>query len=421
MSLPILLFYGFAFIGLIHSFIFFYLAIKHKRKAELIITLFLFVQSLTILEYVLYWTGLNIQYHQLCNVSMLLQFLFGPLLLMYINTIVAEKNVKSYYYWHFLPAILVFIFMLPYLFSTADLKLYHYKMIKYFLLDFRWLNYFLMAHMTGYFVYLFNKVLREKRVGHLNNWMLVIVSLFGLYIACYVSYFIMVRYPWFTLSTDYFVSTGMCLSIIAIVYMAFGQNRILNGFAIGESVTIDNIYFSFKSAEQRERSSKKKIELVYDYSSSILVADTSNKLKNEPNLLKIEIVPESVKYKNSGLTFDAGEELAKSLKFLMQNEKLYRESELKLETVASKIGVAKHYVSQVINQFYGVNFFEYINLLRIEEAKQLLINTNYQSMTIIEIAYEVGYCTKNTFNNAFKRITGITPSEFRNQNKIRMN
>ncbi|MBK7965176.1 MAG: AraC family transcriptional regulator [Bacteroidetes bacterium] len=61
--------------------------------------------------------------------------------------------------------------------------------------------------------------------------------------------------------------------------------------------------------------------------------------------------------------------------------------------------VPKHYVSQIINQYYRVNYFEYINLLRIEEAKILLVDAERKSMNIIEVAYTVGYNTKNTFNN----------------------
>ncbi|MBK9399672.1 MAG: helix-turn-helix transcriptional regulator [Bacteroidetes bacterium] len=105
----------------------------------------------------------------------------------------------------------------------------------------------------------------------------------------------------------------------------------------------------------------------------------------------------------------------------MQKEKLYRESELKLETLASKLNVPKHYVSQIINQYYKVNYFEYINLLRIDEAKLLLVAEDKKSMNIIEVAYWVGYNTKNTFNNAFRRIVGVTPTEYRRQHQIRMN
>jgi len=427
MSLPILFFYGFAFIGIVHSIIYSFLAIRSNKTSDLIITLFLLIQSLIILEYVMFWTGLQVQFHQLSGISITLQLLFGPLLLMYVDFVVSENKKKSKYFFHFVPAIIIFILMLPFYLSTANLKHYHYKMIKYFVLDLQVVSYFIMAHMTAYFFVLLFKIRKEKRVGHINKWLIIIVGLFGFYTACYISYFIMVRQPWFTLTTDYFVSTGMCASIISIIYFAYGKKNILNGFPVKESMNLENIYFTYK--EKSQEINQKKItpaKVVFDYAQG-----TSNEPGEQNTLISSETgadkMPEpeskiaSVKYKNSGLTADTSLELAKALNLLMQQEKLYRESELKLETLADKLGVAKHYVSQVINQHYHVNYFEYINLMRIEEAKQLLLVSDKKSMNIIEIAYTVGYNTKNTFNTAFRRIVGITPSEYRSQNQIRKN
>ncbi len=427
MSLPILLFYGFAFLGIVHSVIFSFLAIKNKNTADLIITFFLLAQSIIILEYVFFWTGLQEQYHQLCNISLTLQLLFGPLLLIYVDYVFSENKKKSKYIFHFIPAIVIFIFMLPYYLSTANLKIYHYKMIKYFVLDLQYVTYLIMAHMTAYFIVILLKIKKEKRIGHINNWLLIIVGLFGFYTACYISYFIMVRQSWFTLTTDYFVSTGMCVSIVSIIYMAYGKKKILDGFPVTESLNLENIYFSYKENIAESNPDKKKDHtLVYDYTANIKIGQPEENVFIVPKTEELT-EPESfndlgsVKYKNSGLTADIGNELAEALKQLMLNEKLYRESELKLETLAIKLGVAKHYVSQVINQYYKVNFFEYINMLRIEDAKQLLLDSDKKSMNIIEVAYTVGYNTKNTFNTAFRRIVGVTPTAYRNQNKIRLN
>ncbi len=61
-----------------------------------------------------------------------------------------------------------------------------------------------------------------------------------------------------------------------------------------------------------------------------------------------------------------------------------------------------------------MSFFEYINSLRVEEAKLLLKQTSKKQLTVIEIAYMVGFNNKVSFNSTFKKITGQTPSEFRN-------
>lgn len=416
MSWPIVLFYGFSFLGLVHTVIFSYLALKNRRTADLIITLFLFVQSLIILEYVFYWTGLENPYHYLCNISLTLQLLFGPLLLIYVDLVFSEKKKLINYAIHFLPAIIILVFMLPYYLSTADLKTHHSKMIKYFVLDLRYVVYFIMVHMSAYCIFLIVKIIKEKRIGHIKNWLLLITGIFGFYIACYISYFIMVRQPWFTLSTDYFVSIGMCASIISIIYLAYGKSKILEGYPVKDSVKLENFYLTYKENPSDTLSKKKESIHQYKYPEESVTERQINILTQaEPDKEYQQ------KYKNSGLSGDVIEELAKAMDQLMQQEMLYRESELKLETLAQKLGVARHYVSQVINQHYGINFFEYINHLRIKEAQQILINPANQSMNIIEVAYEVGFNTKNTFNAAFRRITGITPTAFRNQNKTRLN
>ena len=146
MSLPILLFYGFSFLGIIHSVIFSILAFRNKNTADLIITCFLFVQAVIILEYIFFWTGLDHTYHYLCNVSVVLKFLFGPLLLMYVDFVFSENKKPNRYLIHFIPAIIVFIFMLPYFLSTADLKLNHYKMIPCFIVDPAVIVYFIIAN-----------------------------------------------------------------------------------------------------------------------------------------------------------------------------------------------------------------------------------------------------------------------------------
>jgi AraC-like DNA-binding protein len=425
MDLPVLLFYGFAFIGLMHSVIFSYWAIRNKNTPALIITLFLFIQSLIILEYVLYWTKWQEHYHQLCNISMTTQFLFGPLLLLYVDAIFSEKKKSKTYLLHFTPAIIVFILQLPYYLSTAENKLRKFREIDYFIVNYQWLNYFLMAHMVGYCVYLLFKIRKEKRVGHINKWLAIIVSLFGVYVASYISYYVMVRYPWFTLTTDYFVSLGMCASIVSIIYFAYGKNRIMDGYRLKESLKMKSFYFSYKEDSIESVSEKKKEHsVIYKYESNWPDPRHTEELPSVPENVSTEkssVDGDAIKYKNSGLTIEAGNELAEALKQLMQKERLYRESEIKLETLAAKLDIPKHYISQVINQYYKVNFFEYINLLRIEEAKQLLADVDRKSMNIIEVAYAVGYNTKNTFNSAFRRIVGVTPTEYRQQCQLRMN
>ena len=273
---------------------------------------------------------------------------------MYVDFVFSEKKKPISYAIHFIPAAIILAFMLPYYFSTADLKTQHYKMIKYFVLDLRYVVCLIMAHMSAYCLYLILKIKKEKRIGHIKNWLLLITGIFGFYIVCYISYFIMVKQPWFTLSTDYFVSIGMCASIVSIIYIDYGKNKILEGYPVLDSVKLENIYLTYKEITPDTPIKKKESIHLNKYPEATLADQQINVLT--------EVEPDEAyrqKYKNSGLTDDVIEELAKAMEQLMQQEKLYRESEFELETLAFKLGVARHYVSQVINQHYNVNFFEY--------------------------------------------------------------
>jgi len=120
----------------------------------------------------------------------------------------------------------------------------------------------------------------------------------------------------------------------------------------------------------------------------------------------------ALKYKSSTLTDSLEAELKIQLHQLMNSEKLYRDENIRLELLAERLGVSRNNISQVINKT-GMNFFEYINYWRIEDAKKILAETDKKELNIIEVAYEVGFNNKVSFNKFFKKSTGLTPTEFR--------
>ncbi len=90
--------------------------------------------------------------------------------------------------------------------------------------------------------------------------------------------------------------------------------------------------------------------------------------------------------------------------------------EASLKELASTIKSSTHAVSQVINEEKGESFFELLAYHRIQEAKKLFRKPEYEHYKIEQIAEEVGYLSKSAFNTSFKKITGLTPSEFRERN-----
>jgi AraC-like DNA-binding protein len=100
----------------------------------------------------------------------------------------------------------------------------------------------------------------------------------------------------------------------------------------------------------------------------------------------------------------------------IENNNRYLDSEFSLEILASEIKMSTTKVSNIINQNSQFNFSDYINQLRIEKAKTLLIVPKYADYNIEAIGYECGFNSKSTFYLAFKKFTTITPTEFRKQN-----
>jgi AraC-like DNA-binding protein len=97
---------------------------------------------------------------------------------------------------------------------------------------------------------------------------------------------------------------------------------------------------------------------------------------------------------------------------LMENEKIYLDDELSLPKLASLMSLSPNDLSYLINEGFNENFFQFINKYRVEEAKKLLLSDKYAHLNILGLAFESGFGSKSTFNATFKKMTGLSPSEF---------
>lgn len=105
------------------------------------------------------------------------------------------------------------------------------------------------------------------------------------------------------------------------------------------------------------------------------------------------------------------QELLERIVGLLHEE--YGQHELCLDSVAERMNISKGYLSQFFKEQKGVNFSDYLEQLRMEQAKDLLAHTD---MAVYEIASHVGYSSSNTFCRAFKRIHAVSTTEYRRLN-----
>jgi len=97
----------------------------------------------------------------------------------------------------------------------------------------------------------------------------------------------------------------------------------------------------------------------------------------------------------------------------MEAEKPHLANILTLEQLAAQLEISPRVLSNTINRHFHHNFFEFINRYRVEEAKKQLANPELKTKTIIDIMGDSGFNSKATFNTFFKKIEGMTPSEYR--------
>lgn len=122
-------------------------------------------------------------------------------------------------------------------------------------------------------------------------------------------------------------------------------------------------------------------------------------------------ITDPTKYKSSSLSPEDQTLILVKLKILLSEKKLFLQPNFTLPDLAEQLHVSVHQVSQAINDGLGKSFFEMLAEHRIEEAKTLLVTK--ANFKVEEIAEEVGYNSKSSFNTAFKKLVGMTPSEWR--------
>jgi AraC-like DNA-binding protein len=119
------------------------------------------------------------------------------------------------------------------------------------------------------------------------------------------------------------------------------------------------------------------------------------------------------KYQKSGLTRERSQLYLKKLLAFMERENPHRDPNLTLQDLAARLAMSPNHLSQLLNEQLGQTFFDFINGYRVADFKRKLASPQNRHLTLLGIAYEAGFNSKSTFNSAFKKHVGLTPSEYR--------
>lgn len=177
----------------------------------------------------------------------------------------------------------------------------------------------------------------------------------------------------------------------------------LRNFILFQSITIISFFFTLGN---------------WGYSMVVLglLGYVLNQLFNESAFLSP--IPIGNKYKKSTLAPGIKAAMVEKLEEIMLVQKFYRNDDASLTKLADLLSVTNHHLSQVLNDSLKISFQDLMARYRVREACQLLRDVSNEQVKIENIATQVGYNSKSAFNTAFKRRTGLTPSEYRNKKNV---
>jgi AraC-like DNA-binding protein len=133
--------------------------------------------------------------------------------------------------------------------------------------------------------------------------------------------------------------------------------------------------------------------------------------KNSDIFFLLESQSKRIRYSRSSLNgIDTTSRIA-DLEKLMRKHELFRDQDLSLDRLAEKLGLTSHQLSELLNLYVGKAFPAYVLNFRIGQAKRELADPHKK--TILDIAFSCGFSSKSTFNEAFRKETGLTPSTYR--------
>lgn len=334
---------------------------KVDTVARVLISSFIFIHSLFILHIYLNMTNYHYQFPHSYRMSTGFSFLYGPLLYLYFKRITLSYKFKKVDLLHLLPTILFLIYLIPSYLMSSDQKL----------------------------AILLNRVNGRS----FSDVAIIVLKLTSLLM---YGYYIRKLYINSKKNKELNVENRRWQKNIYIIHISYVISYLVYGILLANNITFGVLFHI-------EISCMALMVMYIGYSANIQPSVFSGSFSYNPLFYK---------YEKSGLTESLSHELKENLINLFDNEKVYKENNICLETLAGKLNTTRHNTSQVINEHFKMSFHELINSYRIHEAKEILNSDAQKDLNIIDIAYEVGYNNKVTFNKAFKKDTKLTPSEY---------
>jgi AraC-like DNA-binding protein len=173
--------------------------------------------------------------------------------------------------------------------------------------------------------------------------------------------------------------------IVIFLFIAIATPWLIHGLNLSSYYAISAVFFSLVSFFIAFRGFQQKVSI-----------PTSTNANVEPK----------------GYSQDLAQMKEQLLAYMEQN-KPYLDPELTLVDLAKQVTMSRNQLSQVINNGIGDNFYNFVNKFRVEEVKTLIKNDAGKQYTLMSLANDAGFNSKSSFHKIFKKMTGLTPSQYR--------
>jgi len=350
------------------------LILKKRSHNNRYLFLLILLFSFYLTENVIYSSGYIKQLPHLYLVTLPIIFLIGPLFYTYVRAMLAtEFRPRPRDLFHLLPFLFEVIILIPFYSLSGDTKIAIYERSLETTASWDFSIYFLgfLIYIGGTFWSFFAsyKLLKNHPVPSGSrdrkklSWLKKAAIGFFSYMFLSLILSIIIR-PFPEITPVYFHVNLICLTVLihAIGYVAFISPDIFN------SAQISNYQFSSMSA---------------------------NKIR----------------------------ELSSHLEKLMNTDCPYLQSDVSAKDLGRLLNISKHQLSQLLNVGLNTTFYDFINQHRIEHSKRILRSKEYQEAKILHIAFDSGFSNKASFLRNFKKLTGLTPTNYRNlhENRVSIN
>jgi AraC-like DNA-binding protein len=359
---------------------------KEKSHADSILSLWLVFIGIHLTLFYIFFSGKYLDFPYLHGIEKPLPLIHGPFLYLYTTSLTGHSAGRKYQWLHFLPVVLSYLLFIDFFASSYEHKIEVYRL-----------------KGSGYEVPL--SILRLVTI--ISGMAYILKSLIVLRdhkrnIAHQFSYLEKINLDWLR-----HLIIGLCI-IWSVVLLHLGDEYIFIG------VVLYVMFIGYYGIKQVG------IFTQYPHGNKNMRNDGPNSGTGGNDLTihdhALEASPEkdnkNIKYVKSSLSEASAIAIHQKLNQIMEENKLYKNPELSLSELAEKLDVNPNTLSQVINSLEQKNFYDYVNAWRIQEFKQAVNIVSNQKFTLLALALECGFNSKSSFNRNFKKIAGISPSEY---------